>query len=86
MLAWCEDCELRASKPLPQVMRANPFFPAALLAATLPVELRGMLLLCSSTCGYTSLAVARWIHPRLHAAAAPQLRRLLKITPLSRTL
>ena len=31
--------------------------------------------------GYTSLAVARWIHPRLHAAAAPQLRRLLNITP-----
>jgi hypothetical protein len=35
--------------------------------------------------GYTSLAVARWIHPRLHAAAAPQLRRLLNITSPSRT-
>ncbi len=44
-----------------------------------------MLFLCSSTWGYTSLAVARWIHPRLHAAAAPQLRRLLSITPLIRT-
>ena len=37
--------------------------------------------MCFSTWGYTSLAVARWIHPRLHAAAAPQLRRLLNITP-----
>jgi hypothetical protein len=34
--------------------------------------------------GYTSLAVARWIHPRLPAAAASQLRRLLSITPISR--
>ena len=42
---------------------------------------RGVLFLCFSTWGYTSLAVARWIHPRLHAAAAPQLRRLLNITP-----
>jgi hypothetical protein len=30
MLAWGKDCELRASKPSPQVMRANPFFPAAI--------------------------------------------------------
>jgi hypothetical protein len=45
-----------------------------------------MLFLCSSTWGSTSLAVARWIHPRLHAAAAPQLRRRFNITPLSRTL
>jgi hypothetical protein len=46
---------------------------------------QGVLFLCSSTWGYTSLAVARWIHPRLPAAAAPQLRRLLNITSLSRT-
>jgi hypothetical protein len=30
MLAWGKDCELRTSKPQPQVMRANPFFPAAI--------------------------------------------------------